>query len=128
LKSSTVGAIALNRQGDIAGDPYNRSLGLDGVFSLGNNVKLVGLLAKTFSPDIHGHDMAGVASAEWATDRWGAAGSFADVQEGFNAQMGFIPATGIRRSSGNVNWTPRPDWRNVRQLAISATTDFVENH
>src|SRR5262245_3123793 len=128
LKSSTIGAIALNRQGDLAGDPYNRSLGVDGVFTLGNTTKIVGLLAKTFSPNIHGRDMAGVASAEWATDRWGAAGTFADVQEGFNAQMGFIPRTGIRRSSGNVSWTPRPKWNNVRQLTIAAATDFVENH
>lgn len=128
LKSSTIGVIGLNRQGDIGGDSYNRSLGVDGVFSLGNNVKLVGLLAKTFSPDIHSDDMAGVASAEWSTDRWGAAGTYADVQQGFNAQMGFIPRTGIRRSSGNVSWTPRPRWPGVRQLSMSGTTDYVENH
>jgi hypothetical protein len=50
------------------------------------------------------------------------------VQERFNAQMGFIPRTGIRRSSGNLSWTPRPDWPGVRQLAISGTTDYIENH
>lgn len=128
LKSSTIGAIALNREGAIGPSSYNRSLGLDGVFTLSNSVKLVTLLAKTFSPGTQGQDMAGVMDLAWTTDRVTASASYTDIQRDFNAEMGFIPRKGIRHSTARVNWTPRPKWTGVRQLTIGGATDYYEDH
>lgn len=129
LRSSSIGAVVLNRQGAVGANPYNRTLGLDGVFSLASDsVKLITLFGKTFSPGSAGRDMAAVVNAEWATDRYNANAGYSDIQERFNAETGFIPRTDIRKSSAGIGWTPRPRWRGVRQLAMGANTEYYENH
>ena len=128
LNSSSIGVMALNRQGAVRGKAYNRSLGIDGVFTLPNNVRVVSLLAKTFSPGIEGRDMAGALSVDWTGDRFGANGSYTDIQEDFNAEMGFIRRVDIKTTSLGAGWTPRPDWPGVRQLSFSAGLEYIENH
>ena len=120
--------MALNRQGEVRGNAYNRSLGLDGVFTLPNNVRVVSLLAKTFSPGSEGRDMAGTLSIDWSGDRFGANGSYTDIQEDFNAEMGFIRRVDIKTTSLGAGWTPRPDWPGVRQLSFSTGLEYIENH
>ncbi len=129
LRSSSIGAVVLNRQGEVGANAYNRTVGVDGVFSLArDSVKLITLFGKTVSPGSTGRDMAAVLNAEWTTDRYNASAGYSDIQERFNAQMGFIPRTDIRKSSGGLGWTPRPKWRGVRQLSISANTERYEDH
>ncbi len=128
LNSSSVGLIALNRQGSVGGNAYNRSLGIDGVFTLPNNVRVTSLFAKTFSPGIEGRDLAGVLSVDWTGDLFGLRGSHTDIQENFNAEMGFIPRVDIRRTRLGAGWTPRPGWPGVRQLSFGADLDYIEDH
>jgi len=128
LSSSSIGVIALNRQGLVRENDYNRSLGVDGVFTLPNNVQVTSLLAKTFSPGTKSRDMAGVMSIDWTTDRFGVRGNYTDIQENFNAEMGFIPRVDIRSSNVGANWTPRPSWPGVRQLSVSGDIKYIENH
>ena len=128
LSSSSIGVIALNRQGLVRENDYNRSLGIDGVFTLPNNVQVTSLLAKTFSPGIENRDMAGVLSIDWTADRFGVRGNYTDIQEGFNAEMGFIPRVDIRSSNVGASWTPRPSWPGVRQLSVGADLKYIDNH
>jgi hypothetical protein len=128
LRSSSIGAIVLNREGEVGANPYNRALGFDGVFSLTNSLKVVSLLAKTFSPESRGRDMAGVLNVDWTTDRYYAQANYSDIQENFNAEMGFIPRRDVRHSTLGAGWTPRPRWPGVRQLSFAGTTDYFEDH
>jgi hypothetical protein len=128
LKSSTVGAIALNREGSIGAGAYNRAVGLDGVFTLANNLKMVTLLAKTFTPGVSARDMAGVLDVNWATDRYNAGVNYTDIQERFNAEMGYVPRRDIRHSTATGAWTPRPNWPGVRQLTLGGAAEYFENH
>jgi len=128
LNSSTIGAIALNREGVFGTSDYNRAVGFDGVFTLPNNLKMVTLLAKTFSPGVQNSNTAGVLDVNWATDRYNAGVNYTDIQEAFNAEMGFIPRRDIRHSTVSGAWTPRPKWRGVRQLMLGGTADYFENH
>ena len=128
LNSSSVGLIALNRQGAVGGLDYNRSLGIDGVFTLPNNVNVTSLLAKSFSPGIEGRDMAGALSIDWTADLFSLRGSYLDIQEDFNAEMGFIPRVDIRQTRLGAGWTPRPSWPGVRQLSFEADLDYLEDH
>ena len=128
LSSSSVGLIALNRQGAVGGRDYNRSFGIDGVFTLPSNVNVTSLLAKSFSPGIDGRDMAGALSIDWTADLFGLRGSYLDIQEDFNAEMGFIPRVDIRRTQLGASWTPRPSWTGVRQLSIESDIDYLEDH
>ncbi|MEQ1730691.1 MAG: hypothetical protein ABL982_20165, partial [Vicinamibacterales bacterium] len=121
--------VVLNRQGEVGANEYNRTIGLDGVFSLlRDSLKVITLFGKTFSPRSTGRDLATVLNAEWTVDRYNANAGYSDIQERFNAEMGFIPRTDIRKSSAGVGWTPRPRWRGVRQLAMSANTEYFEDH
>ena len=128
LNSSSVGVIALNRQGVVGDSDYNRSLGIDGVFTLPNNVQVTSLLAKTFSPGIEDRDMAGVLSVDWTADLFSLRGSYTDIQEDFNAEMGFIPRVDIRSSNVGASWMPRPSWPGVRQLSVGGDIKYIENH
>ena len=128
LSSSSVGVIALNRQGMVDGSAYNRGLGVDGVFTLPHNVQVVSLLAKTFSPGIEDRDMAGALSIDWTTDRLGLRGGYTDIQEDFNAEMGFIRRVDIRSSNLGASWTPRPGWLGVRELLVVADLENIDDH
>jgi len=72
--------------------------------------------------------MAAVLNAEWTTDVYNANLGYSDIQQNFNAEMGFIPRRDIRKASAGAGWTPRPKWRGVRQLSIVGATEYYENH
>jgi hypothetical protein len=127
LAKSSLGAILLNRQGG-PGLDYNRTAGLDALFTIGSHLDLAGLLAKTFSPAVAGGDWAGVFDFRWKSDRFDHGFTYLDVGERFNAEMGFIPRLDVRNPKARVAWTPRPKWAGVRQLTLAGSATYYENH
>jgi len=127
LSSSTIGAIVLNRTGGRGAD-FNRAVGLDGVFTLGSSLDVTLLGAKTFSPGSTGRDWAAAVNVGWKNDRFDFDTTYLDIAERFNAEMGFIQRTDVRNSKVTAAWTPRPGWRGVRQLRISGSASYFENH
>ena len=123
---SSLGGIVINRAG--GGLAANRTIGLDGVFSLGKHLDWMVLAAKTESPGAAGRDWAGATRAKWANDVAEAGLTYIDIAERFNAELGFIPRTDIRNVQAQAAWTPRPGWRGVRQLRFNADTSYYENH
>ena len=142
LSKSSVGALLLNSHKGIS--EYNRALGLDAGFMLGQYVTLTGLFAKTFSPSTRltsdqvqgqprsGHDRGKEAAAVvdflWKHDKFNYGAQYQDIGERFNAEMGYIPRLDIRAGRVKAGWTPRPGWRGVRQLVFNGTMDYYENH
>ncbi len=124
LSQSSVGAIFLNQQGG----GFNRSAGVDGAFTLGRSTVMTGLLARTMTSGSRGRDMAGAFDIDWKTDRYNAGATYLDVQERFNAEMGFIRRTDIRNLSASAGWTPRPKWPGVRQVQTRVAVDYFESH
>ncbi|NQW02680.1 MAG: carbohydrate binding family 9 domain-containing protein [Acidobacteria bacterium] len=124
--SSSIGGIVLSRTG--GGRPGNRTIGIDGVFTLGKHLDWIVLAAKTFTPGESGRDWAGVTKAKWTTERFEAGVTYVDIAERFNAEMGFIPRTDIRNTVAQAAWTPRPKWKGVRQLRFNVDTSYFENH
>jgi len=127
FSNSSVGGIFLNREGG-SGSDYNRTAGLDGVFTFGPNVDLSLLAAKTFSPGPAGRDWAVAADFGWTTDRFDTGVTYLDIGERFNAEMGYIPRTDIRNTQVSAAWTPRPSWPGVRQLRAGGSLSYFENH
>ena len=127
LAKSSIGGIFLNRQGG-AGPSFNRTAGVDGVFSLGSHLNLTGLLAHTSTPGASGRGWAGVFDAGWTNDRFDTGVTYVDIGERFDAEMGFIPRTDIRNPQVRAAWTPRPRWRGVRQLTIGGSATYFESH
>lgn len=126
LAQSSVGAILLNREGGAAA--YHRTAGLDAGFILGRHLTVTGLFARTFSPDSGDRDMAAVGDVIWRSDRFNYGLTYLDIGERFNAEMGFVPRTGVRNTRGSAAWTPRPGWRGVRQVSLGGAVDYYENH
>jgi hypothetical protein len=126
LAKSSVGAIFLNSDGGIS--DYNRSLGLDAGFVLGQYVTLTGLFAKTQTPGTTGKDTAGLVDFAWKSDKFNYGAQYQDIAERFNAEMGYIPRLDIRAGKAKAGWTPRPKWKGVRQLIFNGSTDYYQNH
>jgi hypothetical protein len=131
LAKSSVGALFLNSQNGIS--DFNRALGVDAGFVLGQALTLTGLLARTFSPESlsgasSGQEMAGVVDFSWKNDRFNYGAQYQDIGEKFNAEMGYIPRLDIRAVKAKTQWTPRPKWGGIRQLVFNANADYYENH
>jgi hypothetical protein len=131
LSKSSIGGILLNRDGGLT--DYNRSIGIDAGFMLGPSFTLIGLVAKTSSPDHvltdrDGSDVAAVADVGYKADRFSTAVQYADIGGRFNPEMGFVTRTDVRATKGRAAWTPRPRWRGVRQMFFEAELEYYENH
>ena len=127
LANSTIGVIALNSENGIS--EYNRALGVDAGFMLGQFVTLTGALGKTFSPESDGAGtVSGVADFAWKSDRFHYGGQYQDVGEHFNAEMGYTPRLDIRATKLRAGWTPRPGWGGVRQFLFNGEAEYFENH
>jgi hypothetical protein len=131
LSKSSVGGILLNREGGVT--DYNRSVGVDVGLMLGPSFTLIGLVAKTDSPEgvvanRTGSDVAAVADAGYRTDRFQSALQYSDIGARFNPEMGFVTRTDVRATRAKAAWTPRPRWRGVRQLFFQGDIEYFENH
>ena len=126
LRNSSVGALIVNSQGGIS--EYNRTIGIDGGFVLGRYVTMTTVLAKSFSPDVSGRDVAGVFDFLWKSDRFNYGGQYLEVGERFNAEVGYIPRLDVRGTKLKAQWTPRPKRAGIRQLTINGNLDYYENH
>jgi hypothetical protein len=133
LANSSIGAIVLNSADGIS--DYNRAVGFDGGFVLGQHVTITGAMGKTFSPGPAGGEqgsaldtIAGVADFAWKSDRFYYGAQYQDVGERFNAEMGYIPRLDIRATLLRAGWTPRPRIKGVRQVLINSELEYFENH
>jgi hypothetical protein len=130
LAKSSVGALLLNSHHGVS--DYNRALGLDSGFVLGQHVTLTGLFASTFSPSApsgrFGAETAAVGDFLWKNDKFNYGAQYQDIGERFNAEMGYIPRLDIRSGKTKVGWSPRPKWGGIRQANITGTADYFETH
>lgn len=131
LSKSSIGGILLNREGGLTG--YNRSVGVDLGLMLGPSFTLVGMVAKTESPDRvvanrTGSDVAAVADAGYRTERFNTALQYSDIGARFNPEMGFVTRTDVRATKATAGWTPRPRWRGVRQMFFQGGLEYFEDH
>jgi len=80
------------------------------------NSTVNGFFAKSYTPGLEGSDHLINVHAEWATDRASAFGDYVDIGDDFNAEMGFVPRTGIRKYRAQLYYSPRPRVLGIRQI------------
>ena len=61
--------------------------------------------------------MARYLNATWLSQSWQIFGEFADFQDNFNPEVGFLPRRGIRTTKLHLEWNPRPDRWGLRVLS-----------
>jgi len=126
LGKSAVGMMLTNRQSSV-GEDYNRAVAFDSDFHFGENLSISSYFALTASPDLRGKNTAAKLAAEWVSDFWEVRGHVLDIQDNFNAEMGFVKRTGIRTGQFYTAYTPEPNIPGVQRLnphiMLSRTTD-----
>ena len=131
LARSKVGAIVINKeaigQSPAGSAHYNRTFAADTTLAVHPNFVINGFVAKTQSPGISTGDMATYARGTWLSPAYHFYGEYIDLQDNFNAEVGFIPRVGIRTSKFHGEWNPRPGTWNIRMFDpmwnITYTTD-----
>ena len=119
LRRSRIGAIFVNKESVDGNAHYNRTMGLDGNFSLGNSFQVNTYLAKTATnpdqpwlggrPIGEGNDMAFYGRIAYRDPRWQVWLNYLDVQENFNPEAGFLQRSGGHRTTkAYFSRTPRP--------------------
>ena len=135
LARSKVGGIVIDKQAvgsvfapDTGGvSHYNRTFAADTTLAVHRNLTMTGFVAKTQTPGLTSGDMASYGRATWLSPAFHVYTEFADLQENFNPEVGFVPRLGIRTSKFHGEWNPRPDRFNIRMFDpmwnITYTTD-----
>ena len=136
LARSRVGGIVISKQAvgslsGFGGTHYNRTFAVDTTLAPHPNMSISAFLAKTETPEktpeMAGNDMAGYFTAVWLSPSWRIYGEYTDIQDNFNAEVGFVPRLGIRTSKFHGEWDPRPGRWGIRQFDpmwnIEYTTD-----
>ena len=135
LARSKVGGIVIDKQAvgsvfapDSGGvSHYNRTFAADTTLAVHRNLTMTGFVAKTQTPGLTSGDMASYARATWLSPAFHIYTEFADLQENFNPEVGFVPRLGIRTSKFHGEWNPRPGRFNIRMFDpmwnITYTTD-----
>ena len=123
---SKVGGMIVNKEaiGDAA---YNRTFAVDTSLALHPFFTITSFLAKTETSGVSGSNAAGHVNALWRSPSYRVYAEYTDIQDNFNAEVGFVPRVGIRRSKMHLEWDPRPGRWNIRQMDpmwnVEYTTD-----
>ena len=129
LKGSTVGGIFINKQD---ADAYNRTTGLDFSYRPTREINIQGLWARTFEADVSGNTNAFFFGGDWRTNLFRLNGSYTDIGEDFNPEVGFVQRTeerpDIRRFRADANYTPWPGKFGIREIQIGPEIDIVLSH
>ncbi len=112
---SKVGGILVNKEA-VGGDHYNRTFAVDTSLTPHPFLSFTGFVAKTESPDIASNDMMGHVMFSWLSPATRIYSEYSDIQENFNAEVGFVPRIGIRRSKLHAQWNPRPGRWGIRSM------------
>jgi hypothetical protein len=126
-EQSTLGAIFTS--GDPNGDASNQLYGFDANFKSssfrgGKALRAYAWLLGTSSGDDGGDDEAFGATLAYPNDVWSWNAAAKQIGADFDAALGFVPRTGIRKYDGALTYAPRPHtW--IRQLEFQVASTLV---
>ena len=128
MRRSYVGVMATRRSRSpgrpVAGETY----GVDGAIGLGDNFVGQAYWARTNAPGVSGDDTSYRAQFEYDGDRYGAQAEHLVVGRQFNPDIGFVRRRDMRKSYGQVRFSPRPESSTlVRKYSLSASANYIEN-
>ena len=131
LERSQVGALFINKEGS-SGGGFNRTYAADVRFGITPELTLEGFVAETSTPGIaapgaSADDRAGYIRAGWLSQSYRIYAEYSDLGDDFNAEVGFVPRTGIRTTKIHLEMNPRPDRWGIRMMEpmwnVTYTTD-----
>lgn len=127
LQNSDVGIVLVNKSE--SGGYFNRTYGADANFRFFNALELSSYFLKTDNPDQGSQDDAQFFRAVWRDRLLDLEAYHISIEDDFNAEVGFVPRVGIKKSRGEIALTPRPEGRIpwVREFRPSLNLEYVTN-
>ena len=134
LRRSNVGVMATLRSPGVAGatspqQDVSYSVGADATMLFFKSINLTGYYARTSTPATRGATVTGASYRgrfDYTNDRYGAAVEHMLIDPGFTPEIGFVRRTDVRRTFGQVRFSPRPRRSTVvRKLTWQASLDYV---
>jgi hypothetical protein len=126
FERSRVGGLFINKQAT-SGGHFNRTFAGDMTLAPHPSLTLNGFLARTSSPGVEDGQAGGYLRAGWLSRSWNIFGEHGSLQDNFNAEVGFVPRTGIRTSKFHFEHNPRPGRFGIRVMEpmvnLTYTTD-----
>ena len=128
LRRSSVGAIFTGRSVSTLGAGSNQTYGVDGTFAFYDHLSINTFWAKTQTDGVSGGDTSYLGQLEYDGDRYGVSLDRLSIGEGFNPEVGFVRRRDIRRSFGELRFSPRPQSiAAVRKFSWTGSFAYVEN-
>ncbi len=129
-KQSYVGGIFT--RGNPSGLGNNTLVGADARFATSSfrdkkNLSLSLFAFRTDDEFSNAVDYAGGFSIDYPNDKWFANLSWKQIGDDFNAALGFVPRTGIRKTNAMFMFRPRPEKAGIRQITFHAFPELITN-
>ena len=134
LRRSNVGILATRRGPSLASpltgrDDASYSLGADATLLFFKSINFTTYYARTSVPDAQGRNITGTSYRgrfDYTDDRYGAAAEHMLIDREFRPEVGFVRRTDVRRTFGQLRFSPRPRRSAVvRKLTWQAGYDYV---
>ena len=121
---SKVGGMIINKEA-IGDAHYNRTFAIDMSLAPHPFLSVTGFVAKTESPDLANEDLMGHLMFSWLSPGFRVYSEYTDIQDNFNAEVGFVPRIGIRRSKLHAQWNPRPGRWGIRSMDPMMNLEYM---
>jgi hypothetical protein len=129
LRRSSVGLIFTGRSLAQNGTGAAQTYGLDADFGFFTNLSLNAYWAKTDAGTASDDDTSYRGQLNYNGDRYGVQFERLVVGSGFSPEVGFVRRTDIRKTSGQLRFSPRPRAiRSVRKFSYTGTYARIDNH
>ena len=128
LRRSSIGVLVTDRSAGAIGGGRNLAYGVDGGFGFFANLNINTYWARTRTDDLSGEDTSYRTQLDYDGDRYGLQLERLTVGEHFRPEVGFVRRGDMRRTAGQVRFSPRlPRVEAIRKLSWNAGVDHVEN-
>jgi hypothetical protein len=104
---SRVGGLVVNKEASDSRN-FNRTMAVDGMFAPTRSFSVNSYLAKTSTPGVSEDQNAFHARALFLNNKWQTYGEYTDIDDNFNAEVGFVPRRGIKQTKLHIERNPRP--------------------
>ena len=129
FRRSAIGVIATHRDKSLDYAGSNSVLGVDAAFTFYDNFNINAYYAKSATEGLDGEDDTYQARVSYGGDRYGFSASHLKIAENFNPEIGFIRRSNMRKTSGRVRFSPRPQSiQSVRRFRLQTELDYYENN
>jgi hypothetical protein len=131
FRQSYVGGLYTGRNGGESALDPRHTVGADfllatSTFLGGENIGLGGFFLNTTNPRAAGRSNAYGMRLEYPNDPWSGSVLYREIQENYDAAVGFTPRTGIRRVNPEVLYTSRPrGHRLIRSIQYGASSNVL---